>query len=332
MNRLFGAVLSCVLAFAAALPATAARRTETGKLIIFHAGSLSVPFQQITEEFNKLYPDVKIAREVAGSRMCARKVTALNKPCDILASADYTVIEDLLINRKPRRYADWVIKFASNEMVIAFARNSWLAERLDTQNWTDLLLQPGVTFGRSDPNSDPCGYRSVLVMKLAEKFYNKPALAAQLLAKDLKYIRPKEVDLLALLEVGQIDCIFIYLSVAKQHNLGYLTLPDQINLKSQKYARFYRTASIRLVGDKPGSFITKTGEPIIYGVTIPRNSPNPGLAEAFLRFLLSPNKGGVILNKNGQTCVVPATTATYERIPASLKAFALPDGTKVRKK
>jgi len=294
------------------------------RLIVFHAGSLATPFQQICAEFNKIYPNVRIVREPAGSRICARKVTALNKPCDVLACADYTVINDLLIKAKPRRHADWLIKFASNEMVIAFRDDSGPAEGINKNNWMDVLLQKDVAFGRSDPNSDPCGYRSVLVARLAETFYDRPGLAGALLAKNRKYIRPKETDLLALLEVGELDCIFIYRSIAEQHKLKYITLPDNINLKSEKHANFYRTASVRLTGGKPGTFITKTAEPIIYGVTIPHNAPNPKTATLFLKFLLSPQKGGAILKKNGQASVVASPSKTYDNIPSALKPFARP--------
>ncbi|MCK7522654.1 MAG: hypothetical protein MZV64_35710 [Ignavibacteriales bacterium] len=41
--------------------------------------------------------DVKVLLEAAGSLVCARKVTELKKPCDIVASADYFVIDKLLI-------------------------------------------------------------------------------------------------------------------------------------------------------------------------------------------------------------------------------------------
>ncbi|MHC4482999.1 MAG: substrate-binding domain-containing protein, partial [Planctomycetota bacterium] len=185
----------------------------SGKLVIFHAGSLAVPFKQMCEQFNKHYPHIRIFREAAGSRVCARKVADLNRSCDVIASADYTVIETLLIPE----YADWNIKFASNEMVIAFRSDSRRAKQINKDNWYDILLEKDVTFGRSDPNSDPCGYRTVLVLTLAEKFYNRPGLASRLLAKDRRYIRPKEVDLLALLEADELDYVLIYRSVAQQH-------------------------------------------------------------------------------------------------------------------
>ncbi|HAN78917.1 MAG TPA: tungstate ABC transporter substrate-binding protein WtpA, partial [Bacteroidales bacterium] len=39
--------------------------------------------------------------------------------------------------------------------------------------WYKIMLDPKVQIGRADPNSDPCGYRSVLVSKLAEKHYKQ---------------------------------------------------------------------------------------------------------------------------------------------------------------
>lgn len=294
------------------------------QLIIFHAGSLAVPFKEISEEFKIKHPGTKIILEAAGSRICARKITELKRPCDIMASADYTVIDNLLIPE----HADWNIKFASNEMAIVYTEDSKEANNINQENWFNILLQNDVAFGRSDPNSDPCGYRALLVMILAEKFYNKPGLADAIATKDQQYIRPKEVDLLALLETGVIDYIFIYRSVAVQHNLKYLVLPDEINLKKADLSDFYKTASIRLTGKQPGIFITKTGEPIIYGITIPKNAPNRKLAMAFLTFLLDANSGGAILEKNGQSFVVPSTTETFKKLPESLKIFALEGSVK----
>jgi molybdate/tungstate transport system substrate-binding protein len=293
---------------------------DSQQLIIFHAGSLAVPFKQTCEEFNVHHPDVKIIREAAGSRVCARKIVDLNRLCDVLASADYTVIDTLLIPE----HADWNIKFAANEMVIAFRKDSRKADKINKINWCDILLDKDVALGRSDPNADPCGYRSVLTIKLAEKFYKRAGLADKMLAKDKKYIRPKEVDLLALLETGELDYMFIYRSVAEQHKLRYLLLPDEINLRKTQLSDLYKRASVRLTGTMPGTFITKFGEPIVYGVTIPKNAPNRELAMVFLTFLLDADKGGAILEKNGQTSVIPSPTDTFDSLPGCLKTFALP--------
>jgi molybdate/tungstate transport system substrate-binding protein len=209
-------------------------------------------------------------------------------------------------------------------MVIVFGENSHRASQINKDNWYDILLQKDVTFGRSDPNADPCGYRTVFTITLAEKFYNRPGLVGRMLAKDRRYIRPKEVDLLSLLETGELDYIFIYRSVAEQHELRYIVLPDEINLKKAELSDFYKTASVRLTGRKPGTFITKVGKPIVYGVTIPKDAPNRELALAFLSFLLDADKGAAILEKNGQSSVVPSPADTFGSLPESLKIFALP--------
>ena len=290
---------------------------QENKLIIFHAGSLTVPFKQVIKEFQKENPDVKIEKEIAGSRACARKIADLNKTCDVFASADYTVIDKLLIPD----YADWNIKFASNEMAIVFTEKSKYKNKINGENWAQILLKDDVSFGRSDPNADPCGYRTVLTIKLAEKYFGEKGLAEKLLGKDVKYIRPKEVDLLALLETGELDYIFLYRSVAKQHGLEFLILPDSINLKDNKLSDFYKTVSVEISGKKPGEKITKKGAPMVYGITIPKNNQNKLMAEKFLKFLLS-EKGMEIMQANGQPSVVPTVTSTYNRIPKSLKKFA----------
>ncbi|MBD3322494.1 MAG: tungstate ABC transporter substrate-binding protein WtpA, partial [Chitinivibrionales bacterium] len=139
----------------------------SGKLIIFHAGSLAVPFKEIAAAFEKEYPDITVIREAAGSRTCARKIADLNRYCDIMASADYTVIDELLIPQ----HASWNIKFASNEMAIVYHDKSRKSKEISEANWYEVLLEDSIAFGRSDPDSDPCGYRAVLTIKLAEHYY-----------------------------------------------------------------------------------------------------------------------------------------------------------------
>ena len=290
----------------------------SGKLVVFHAGSLSVPFREIVREFNKVYPNVEVFCESGGSRTCARKISDLNRRCDIMASADYRVIDNLLIPE----HAEWNIKFATNEMAIVYHEASRKSKEISGDNWYEILLDSEVAFGRSEPNADPCGYRAVLTMQLAEKHYGKPGIAAKLLAKDTKYIRPKETDLLSLLESNEIDYIFLYRSVAQQHGLKYISLPDEINLKKAELADVYQAASTKITGKKPGEFITKKGAPMVYGITIPRNAPNPKAAIAFTKFVLSRDRGMAIMVKNGQPSAVPSPSETYDKIPDVLKEFA----------
>lgn len=290
----------------------------SGDLIIFHAGSLSVPFKEIAAKFNKLYPNVKILMESAGSVASARKITDFNRSCDILASSDYGVIDNMLIPK----YADWNIKFVSNELSIVYQEKSRLANQINSKNWYELLMKKEVAFGRADPNSDPCGYRTVMSLQMAEKYYKKQGLAKMISDKDQNYIRPKEVDLVALLESGSIDYIFLYRSVAIQHNLKYLTLPDEINLKNMGFATQYAKATTEINGKEPGKKETVKGEPMVYGVTMLRDAPNKPAAIAFLQFLLSKEKGMKIMERNGQPSVLPMPIKNYDKLPKELKLFA----------
>ena len=290
----------------------------SGDLIIFHAGSLSVPMKEIANAFKKENPDVNIIIEAAGSVECARKITEIKKPCDIMASADYTVIDKLLIPT----YADWNIKFASNEMAIVYTEKSRKSNEINVNNWYEILLDNTIQIGRADPNSDPCGYRTVLVLKLAANFYKIPGLDLQLLEKDKNNIRPKEVDLIALLESGAVDYIFLYRSVAEQHKLKFFTLPDEINLKSPELAEHYAQVSVEINGKKPGEKIIQKGESMVYGITQIKNAPNKKAALAFIKFLLTKEKGMAIMEKMGQPSVIPASTNSYDKIPDELKMFA----------
>ncbi len=289
------------------------------QLTVFHAGSLSLPFEKIIDGFKKENPGVDVVREIAGSRECARKITELHKPCDVFASADYVVIDNLLIPR----FADWDLKFATNEMTIVYRDSSRRSKEITRQNWFDVLSDKSVAFGRSDPEADPCGYRTIFTLKLAEMYYRKPGLAASLLNKDNEYIRPKEVDLLALLEAGELDYIFIYRSVAEQHRLKFLTLPDEVNLKKPEMEDAYRRVSVELSGAAPGEKITQYGGSMVYGVTIPKNAPYPDLAARFVDFLMAKDKGLKIMEQMGQPAVVPAVCDQYDQLPAEFRKYAI---------
>ncbi|MCX6330310.1 MAG: tungstate ABC transporter substrate-binding protein WtpA [Bacteroidia bacterium] len=290
--------------------------SNSGEIIIFNAGSLSVPFKQMKDEYEKRNPGVKILMEPAGSLVCARKITELKKPCDIIASADYFVINKLLIPE----YTSWTIRFATNEMVIAFLDKSTFSGEMNSENWYEILSSDKVTYSRADPDSDPGGYRTVLTLMLAEKYYNQKDLAERLLLKNKNYIRPKEVDLIALLESNAVDYIFIYKSVAIQHNLKYVELPDEINLGDPLKNDLYNSVSTEVVGSSPGSRIIVRGEYINYSISVLNNAPHKSEAIEFISFLLS-NDGMDILRKNGQEPIIPFSTEQPALIPDKLRQY-----------
>jgi len=287
------------------------------ELVVFHAGSLSVPLRRVSELFMARHPDVMVRAEAAGSRECARKIADLGRRCDVFGSADPEVVESLLMPD----LAAFNIRFAANWMVVAYTDRSRMAGRVSAQNWPEVLLRGDVRFGRSDPNTDPCGYRTLMLFHLAERHYGMPGLAARLEKKGGgRFIRPKETDLLALLETGEIDYAFIYRSVARQHGLRYIELPDEVNLGAPGFGALYATAQVRLTGRRPGETILRRGAPIVYSVTIPKNAPHPRLAEQYVALLLSA-EGRRIMGECGQAPLVPPRAGEGDAAPEGLRSL-----------
>ena len=142
------------------------------KVIIFHAGSLTVPFAKMEKIFEAKYPNIDLLREPGGSTKMARMISELHKPADIMASSDFKVINKTLIPE----YAVWNIRFATNQLVLCYTNKSRFAKEVNADNWHKILKRKGVVWGHSDTNLDPCGYRSLMVLQLAEKFYKQPGL------------------------------------------------------------------------------------------------------------------------------------------------------------
>jgi len=320
MSHRFTAFLAS-LALALLMLAGAAQAEPSGKLIIFHAGSLSVPFAAIEKNFETKYPKVDVLREAGGSTKMARLISEVGKPADIMASADFVVIDKNLIPK----FASWNVRFASNQMVLCYTDKSKFADEINSDNWAEILLRKGVAWGHSDPNLDPCGYRSLMVLQLAEKFYKRPGLYDQLLAnRPEKNIRPKSVELISLLQAGHMDYAWEYLSVAVQHNLKYVTLNNHLNLSDMAMNAFYATAKVKVTGKKPDTFIDRVGKSITYGITKIDNAPNPEAADAFLAYLFDPEGGLKILKEMGQPPFVPVRTTAdgMGKLPESLKPLA----------
>ena len=275
----------------------------TGKVIIFHAGSLTVPFAEIEKRFEAKHPGVDILREAGGSTKMARMISEVGKPADIMASADFKVIDNTLMPK----FADWNVRFASNQLVLCYTENSKDADKINADNWYEILATPGVIWGHSDPNLDPCGYRSLMVLQLAEKYYHQTGLYEKLLAnRPEKNVRPKSVELVSLLKTGNMDYAWEYLSVAVQHQLKYVILPAEINLGDYRHDDFYKQAKVEVTGQTPGTFITRTGLSCTYGLTMIKAAPNPPAAAAFLAYLLSSDGGLAILKDMGQPPFDPA--------------------------
>lgn len=306
-------ILLLALAVLAAIGAPAAVAAE--KVIVFHAGSLAAPMAKIEALFEKAHPGVDIQREAGGSAALARKITDLGGACDVFLSADYMVIDKLL---RPGA-ASWNALFASNAIVLMYGPKSKYGTEINKDNWTKVLMRPDVRWGHSEPDADPCGYRSLMVLQLAETFYKDKGLYINAMTHPNRAVRPKAIDLVAMVESGAMDYAFEYKSVAVQHKLKYLDLPVEINLKEPTFAKAYSAASVQLAGKEPGKKILTRGEPIVYGLTIPKGAPNAKAALAFTKFVLDPKGGLAVFADMGQDIVGPQASTAADKVPAELK-------------
>jgi molybdate/tungstate transport system substrate-binding protein len=145
-------------------------------------------------------------------------------------------------------------------------------------------------------------------------------------SKDKDYIRPKEVDLVALLESNAIDYMFQYKSVAIQHGLKYIELPKEINLSDPSKNDIYSSVSTDVAGSKPGIKMKVTGDYINYSITVLDNAPQKEEAVNFLEFLLG-REGMEIFKSNGQEPLVPFSTEQPDKLPLQLLKY-LPEVNK----
>ncbi len=308
----------CVMVSLSCLaPSTALTQTPPeGPLVVFNAGSLAKPFNDLLQAFKRRHPEIEPAQENSGSLEAARKLTELGKIPDVIGVADYNVISKILIPE----HAGWYATFARNAMVLIYTDESIGAGEINGQNWWQVLLRPGVRAGRSEPTLDPNGYRTLMAFQLAEKFYRQPGLAARLQrALGPRYIRPKEADLTALVQAGELDYSWSYLSIARTAGLRHVDLPREINLSDPGLAQWYSQARVKLPGARRAGAdsVEFQGEPIVYALAIPRRAPHPQTAREFVRFIFSP-EGKSILQKNGFLLLDKPALGGPERPPQGL--------------
>lgn len=289
---------------------------------IYNAGSLAVPLAAAARAFERRHPGVRVLQESSGSLEAARKLTELGKVPDVLAVADEAVLEALI---EPA-HAGWHAVFATNAMVLLRRPG---APALDSADWVAGLLAPGRRVARAEPALDPNGYRTLMVLQLAELEAGEKGLAARLLAAmPPRYVRPKEAELTALVESGEVDYAWSYRSIAVERGLPYVALGAAVDLSDPGRAAAYARAAVRLPGATAGGAdsIEVRGAPIAYAVTIPRAAPNPADAAAFVRFLLSPEGRAAIAGKG----LAPAAAPRFggpEAPPAVVRGAVAPAAT-----
>ena len=291
------------------------------RVSVVFAGSLIVPFDRLATEFERTHPGLRVTTEAHGSIQAIRQVTELGRRFDLVVTADAQLIPPLMYDKNVpgsgQPFASWYVTFATNRMVLAISPKSPLAGQFTVQNWYKLLTRPGVRFGLADPRFDPAGYRALMVLQLAERYYHDPIIFENVVMGQFTtpvtverqgqrdviqvpeiletqpgsslVLRDQSIELDALLETGDLDCALEYESVARQTGLRYLRLPAAIDLGEQRDATVYGSVAVKLASQRFASVKPVfAGGVIKYALTIPSNAPDPQQAREFAAWLLSP--------------------------------------------
>ncbi len=347
MKKLYCLILTLVLSACALSPG------EKTQLRVLLAGSLIVPFDDLEAAFEAKHPDVDVLIDAHGSIQCVRHVTELEELADIVAVADYALLPMLMYETKDpetgQPYATWTLQFATNRLGIAYTPQSAHADEISAENWYEILSQPDVLLGLSDPRFDACGYRGLMLAQLAGSHYGGQDIFADLFGSrftqpiriqtrgDVSIIlvpevlqpekdsglvmRGSSVRLLALLQSGDLDYAFEYESVARQHGLEFLPLPPEIDLSDKVYQDNYERVRVSLDFQRFASVNPEfEGHAIAYGLTIPANAPHPDLAVEFIQFLVGP-EGQAIMAESQHPMILPPVTDSKDALPKPLQTL-----------
>lgn len=339
-----------------AQPQVSPNPVEKTPLVVFAAGSLIQPFDALEKAFEAKYAHIDVRPEYHGSIQVIRHATELHEPIDIVASADAALIPMLMYaTENPQTgqpYADWYIRFASNHLALAYHDQSKYRAEINAENWAEVLARPDVRIGFADPRFDAAGYRGLMAFALAEQRLGRYDLFAPMFKDQFTYgltifrdddlttitvpeiletksgahvvLRGSSIQLIALLESGDLDYTFEYESVIAQHDLGLLRLPDEVNMGAADFENLYKSVLVKLDFQRFATVKPEfRGERIGYGITIPDSSPHPDEAALFIAFLLSP-EGRAIMDENHHPLFEQALADGYANLPEALQALTIP--------
>lgn len=306
------------------------------RVVVFCAGSLAGPLEEVKAAFEAEYPGINVILEPGGSVEIIRKVTEEGRSADVVAPADCALIPGMMMPG----HADWYIAFAKNRMVLACTGESRYAGEITAGNWYEILARDGVRWGLSDPDSDPAGYRALMVIELACGYHGRDRIFEDLIGAHSTitvtrkggtstihtagsssddtalFIRPGADDLVSMLLSRDLDYIWEYRSVAVQSGLRFIELPEEIDLSSADFAGDY--AAVRVEARKGAGTTLHPGTPIVYGVTVPKNAEHADIGLAFVKMLIG-EAGQEIFERAGQPPIVPA--GGCGSVPAGLEPF-----------
>jgi molybdate/tungstate transport system substrate-binding protein len=206
--------------------------------------------------------DATLEVEAHGSARVARLVADGQKDPDVVSVADVALFDSPL---RP----DWYAEFATNSVVVAYNADTEGGRRVadaGTDGWYRPLLSGDVSLGRTDPDLDPLGYRTLFALELATDHYGTEANLREAIP-EREQLYP-ETQLVSQFETGAIDAAFTYRNMAVERGYDYVELPPEIDLSDPDRTEAYATADYELPSGK-----VVTGGLVSYGSTLRNQSP-----------------------------------------------------------
>lgn len=308
-----------------------------GKVFVMYAASLLKTFEDNFGPSFQKETGYTYEGEARGSVQVANMIIDGLRTPDVFVSAGTIPIMKLMNSSTSNtngggigkssstNLSEWLVKFASAEMVIAYSPTSHFYSDLEKARigeipWYEVASKQGFKFGRTDPELDPKGYYMIITAKLSNIYYNDSTIKQRILGDDdrnPKQIFPEEI-LKTILEQDQVDAVAAYKHEAVARGLPYITLPPQINLADPTFSDFYKRAFYTL---DSGQIVF--GEPIYFSVTIPKIVKNLSGAISFVNFLLS-TKGERILESQGVNYIKPVIEGKTDKVPSSIRNVTEP--------
>ena len=275
-----------VLALAAAPRAASAN----GVVDVLYAGSLvNLMEHSIGPAFTQASGD-QLRGYAGGSNKLSNEIKSELRRGDVFISANPKVNEQLS-GASNGDWVRWYVLFAESPLVIGYNPSSRFAGDFKNKPWYEVLSEPGIKIGRTDPKLDPKGAFTVELLQRAEEFYKKPGLSQKILgaSDNPAQVLPEEV-LVGRFQSGELDVAFFYSTEASDANIKFVQPTKEIDPKAR------------------------------YAAAILRDAPNAANAEKFLVFLLG-KAGRDLLQKHGLDLVGPTIAGDSQAVPASIRSL-----------
>jgi molybdate/tungstate transport system substrate-binding protein len=221
-----------------------------------------------------------------GSIGLANQIGGKLRNADVFISANPKV-NNALMGDGNGAWVNWYITFAQSPLVIGYSASSKFAADFKTKPWYQVLTEPGLKIGRTDPKLDPKGSLTLTLMKQAETFYKSPGLAQTVLGA--AQVLPEET-LVGRLQSGQLDVGFFYSIETTDAKIPAVSLPPAITPKA------------------------------IYTVTVLHDASNPVGADQFVAYLLG-SDGQNLLKERGLTLQEMHISGDVSAVPQNIKAI-----------